>query len=170
MPVYDMPLSVAGIDEVIRELKGFRDALENAESQIVTELAAIGENDMVSRISAVVEPDGNIDTYASSTVRGNIAEVFLAGSQAAYIEFGTGVRGEQASHPLKDQVGITYLRGKHIYRIKSGKYAGQLGWKYFDRNKGKWRVTIGIEAQNIVFNTAQGLRLKVREVVREALR
>ncbi len=166
MPVYDVPLSVAGIDEIIRELNSFRRKLNEAETKIVQGLADDAEASMRERLTSVTNPDGNVDASVGSVGSGNEAYVYLTGEQAAYLEFGTGVVGESSRHTMAGQVGWEYNIGPHIRTFKNGK----IGWIYFDRSKGHYRVTSGIKPQYIVVGAASTARSMIARRIREALR
>lgn len=166
MPVYDMPLSVAGIDAVIRELESFRDRLNDASERVVRELAHDAENDMSARLSSVADPDGNVDARVQSNVSGNEATVSLTGSQAAFLEFGTGVVGRTSPHEMAGRVGWNYASGAKIRSFKNGR----IGWVYFDQSRRHYRVTSGIAAQNIVIGASATTRTMIARRIREALR
>ena len=166
MPVYNVPLSVAGIDEVIRELESFQRKLNDAETRIVQSLADDAEASMRERLASVTDPDGNVDASVGSIGSGNEAYVYLTGEQAAFLEFGTGVVGQNSPHTMAGQVGWNYNVGSHIRVFKNGR----VGWVYFDRSRRHYRVTSGIEPQNIVLGAASTTKSMIARRVREALR
>lgn len=165
MPVYEIGISEAEITGLIRSLDEFKRRLERAEVQIVQGLADDAEAEMVSRLNAVTDPDGNIDAHVRSFGGGNDATVALVGSQAAYLEFGTGVIGARNAHELSAQVGWQYVAGSHYRTFRNGR----VGWVYFDRSRGHYRVTSGITPQRIVLSGGRVARARVRYRVREAL-
>lgn len=167
MPVYDVELSVAGINDVIWHLNDFRQSLERAEHEIVSMLANDAAADMQASLSAVTDPDGNIDAQIDPPqVTGNEAVVSMSGSQAAYLEFGTGVVGARNPHELSAQVGWQYGAGSHYRTFRNGR----VGWVYFDRSRNHYRVTSGITPQRIVLRAGQTTRMRVLARAREALR
>lgn len=156
---------MAGIDQLIRDIDAYQARLRNAEQAIVSEMADVVETDMNARLSAVTDPDGNVDAHVNRVVNGNNAIISLTGSQAAYLEFGTGIIGRSSPHQMAGQFGWDYATGSKIRTFRNGR----IGWVYFDTSRNHYRITSGIAAQNIVIGAADTARRNIYRVTRRAL-
>lgn len=166
MPKIDLVLSEKGIDDAISQLQAYAEKIRHAPEKIVRSLTMDGQTAASGRLSAIADPDGNIDARVSSQVNGRKGTVSLSGSQAAFLEFGTGPVGGSQPHPLSGQVGWKYASGPKIRTFKNGR----IGWVYFDRSKHHYRITSGIAPQNIMLSAAERMRMNIVQRAKEALK
>lgn len=166
MPKIDLILSEKGIDDAIRQLQEYAEKVKKAPERIVSSLVADGQTVASERLASIVDPDGNIDARVSGNVNGNRGNVTLSGSQAAFLEFGTGPVGAAKPHPVSGKFGWKYASGPRIRAFKNGR----IGWRYFDRSKHHYRITSGIAPQNILLNAAAQMRMNIVQRAKEALK
>ena len=166
MPKIDLVLSEKGIDDAISQLQAYAEKIRQAPDKIVRSLTMDGQAAASGRLSSIAEPDGNIDARVSSQVNGRKGTVSLSGSQAAFLEFGTGPVGGSQPHPLSGQLGWKYASGPKIHTFKNGR----IGWVYFDRSKHHYRITSGIAPQNIMLSASERMRMNIVQRAKEALK
>ena len=155
-------LSASGVREAVRELAEYRANLERNAQELVRQLADIGA------IIALVEAGGIHMTGAlqngiHSEYGGNTGFVKCTCGYAAYVEFGTGIKGSRSPHPDPAILGWSYDVNGH----------GELGWWYpsgdGDTNPTRKRLkdgtyvawTKGMPSRPFMYNTAQQLRALV---------
>lgn len=166
MPEYKVNLSVKEIEGLIKEIKKYREKVSKSAPNIVNKLTKEAEKKIETNLLSVTNPDGNTDASVGNYQFGNTGFAYLSGSQSAYIEFGTGVTGNNSPHPLATENGWNYASGEKIFTTKNGK----TGWIYKDSLSGKWMFTEGIAAQKPVYNAAQELRNEILNVAREEMK
>lgn len=159
MPVIRVKLSE--LDDFIRDLKEYKAKVEAAPSKIVAELAEIGRKEIEGNIGAITDVDGNYLAGSGKEVNGNTAAAFMVGSQASFLEFGTGIQGQSSPHPDANVHGWEYNTGATIKNNQ---------WRYYDPFLNKFVTTSGIPAQMPVFKAANEVRARVEEAVKEALK
>ena len=152
-----MSLSEKSIQNAIRELRAYQNSLtykcqllaeklaekgvEIARVQIA-DLDAIFTSELISSVHA---------EYEGSTKGGGIWAVIAGTDHAAFVEFGTGIVGQQSPYP-----------GKTIHQISDGRY----GWFYQDDN-GDWWFTEGMPSRPFMYLTANELRQIVTQTAKE---
>lgn len=102
--------------------------------------------------------------YVGSVKGGGIWAVVAGTDHAAFVEFGTGIVGQQSPYEGKLPEGVTwqYASGKTIRQLADGRY----GWFYPD-DEGNWYFTEGMPSRPFMYNTAMELRRIVTETARE---
>ena len=80
---------------------------------------------------------------------------------AKFIEFGTGVVGENSPYPTDIPMEWNYASGTHIFTTKDGR----VGWRYF--KDGSWHFTEGQPSKPFLYETALELREQILEVAKE---
>ena len=80
---------------------------------------------------------------------------------AKFIEFGTGVVGENNPYPADIPMEWKYASGTHIFTTKDGR----VGWYYF--KDGSWHFTEGQPSKPFLYETALELRELIVEVAKE---
>ena len=88
--VIKMSLSPKSIGQVIKELRAYRDSLENRKQQLLDELAKIGLNEAQVRFTNAMY-DGINDSDVTLRTIENGYQIVAEGKAVAFIEFGTGV-------------------------------------------------------------------------------
>lgn len=166
----NIPLTTAGIDKAIRELKQRQVWLERKTQELARELADRGMADARIRFQNA-EYDGMKDVQVSVQQEGeNTFATVAVGSSVLFIEFGTGVRYAAPAHPDAQRLG--YTRGGY------GHHQGlnEKGWVYRGASGGthgkpvndaqtKWH-TYGNPANMCMYYTVQDLRRELEQIAR----
>lgn len=102
--------------------------------------------------------------YVGLVKGGGIWAVVAGTDHAAFVEFGTGIVGQQSPYKGELPEGVTwqYASGKTIRQLADGRY----GWFYPD-DEGNWYFTEGMPSRPFMYNTAMELRSIVTETARE---
>ena len=155
--VITMSLSEKSIQNAIQELRAYQNSLtykcqllaeklaekgvEIARVQIA-DLDAIFTSELISSVHV---------EYEGSTKGGGIWAVIAGTDHAAFVEFGTGIVGQQSPYHGKLPEGVSwqYASGKTIHQISDGRY----GWFYQDDN-GDWWFTEGMPSRPFMYLTA----------------
>lgn len=167
MPNISFELSISSIDRAIRELDAYQKKVEYVEDNIVDIVTEKAHKLISDNLNRVINADGNVLAYSGKYVFGKTGFAFLQGEQASFLEFGTGVVGQNSSHVMAEEVGWKYASGSKIFRRKSD---NALGWIYQDKTTGKFKWTEGIPAQNIVYNAAQKIKGEILETAKEMMK
>ena len=85
-----MSLSTKSIGQAIKELKAYRDSLEDRKQQLLDELANIGVREASVRFITAMY-DGVNDSEVTLETIENGYRIVAEGNAVAFIEFGTGV-------------------------------------------------------------------------------
>lgn len=85
-----MSLSTKSIGQAIKELKAYRDSLEDRKQQLLDELANIGVREASVRFTTAMY-DGVNDSEVTLETIENGYRIVAEGNAVAFIEFGTGV-------------------------------------------------------------------------------
>lgn len=162
MPALKANLSVSSLDTLLDNLKAYQQKVEAAPRKIVQGLTDYGKDQIQQNISAIRDKDGNYLATAGSYVFGDGGVAYMEGEQAAFLEYGTGTRGQSSPHPQADEAGWQYNKGPTISSTGD--------WSYWDPVKGQYVHTKGIPAQMPVFKAANAIREKEVEAAKEALK
>lgn len=158
-------LDSSSLGKLIDELKDYQRKFNSLETELPKRLAQLAEREIEDNLNDITEKDGNVNAHAGHTVKGNTATAYLEGSQASYLEFGTGIVGKSHSHPLASEIGWDYLNGERIFQTKDGR----IGWIYRSPLTKEYRFTEGIEAGMPVLNAAKTIRSYIPKVAKEIL-
>lgn len=173
MKTIKVPLSSAGISNLVKKIEQLKKDLSQADTNIVNKMSEYALKEIETNISATPYKDGNDDIsfFEKGTDKKKI--VGMSGSQVLYNEFGTGTQGENSPHPLKSKYGLRgYNTGRRIRKAslnvneKHGIPIGMKYWVYKDK-AGNKVYTTGIPAGLQVYNAAQSLRKKKQEIVKK---
>lgn len=149
--------------------------MEKVSKDILTNIADYTLRQMrLNHIEAEFQPGEEMSFV--KTENGNEVIVSMVGPQAWYSEFGTGTRGRQRPHPLKDSFALNpYNSGKTIRRAtkkvaekpeaaREGITVGTLYWTYKAPN-GEVYYTKGIPSQRQVYTSGKAAKKKLPEIV-----
>lgn len=167
----NIPLTQAGIDKAIRELKRRQNWLQHKTQELARELSERGMADARIRFQNA-EYDGMKDVQVSVQREGeNTFATIAVGSSVLFIEFGTGIRYVSPVHP--DAARLGYTRGSY------GRQQGlnEKGWVYPGASGGthgravndeqtKWH-TYGNPANMCMYYTVQDLKRELEQIARE---
>lgn len=162
IPTYKANFSVSSLDALLNDLKAYQKKVEEAPHIIVEALADYGKEQIAQGIGSIRDKDGNYLATVGSYTFDNGGVAYMEGEQAAYLEYGTGIKGQASPHPKAKEAGWQYNSGKTIKRTGD--------WSYWDPVKGQYVHTKGIPAQMPVLKAANAIRKKEIEAAKEALK
>ena len=91
------------------------------------------------------ELESSIDGYYSPSL--GVGIIYAGSFYAVYVEFGTGIIGQQSPHPLSGELGYVYDVNSH----------GENGWVYFNDRDGQYHWTTGMPSRPFMYNTVKQL-------------
>ena len=103
--------------------------------------------------------------YEEAIPHGAVFAIVADNEHAAFVEFGTGQKGEDTPYPypLPDGVSWSYNVGQTIkYNSKKGTY-----YWFYPGKDGLWHYTEGMPARPFMYNTSVELAKKVVEIAKE---
>ncbi|MDO4802105.1 MAG: hypothetical protein Q4A15_08060 [Prevotellaceae bacterium] len=171
--VIKVELSQQSIQNAIREVARYKkeliqkcelfakklseDGVEIAKMQIVN-LDAIFTSELIDSLHS---KKGNPVQY------GAIFCVAVGTDHCAFVEFGTGPRGEQKPYKYDLPQGVTWNvnTGKTIHQISDGRY----GW-FYPGDDGNWYFTEGMPSRPFMHNTSVELYGLVNKVAKEVFK
>ena len=156
------PLDPDSIDEAIAEIERYETFVAEKAQELVRLLKELG----VEKAKELVPVDTGV---AQASIIGYMDEnkgIIQAGGYCKYIEFGTGVRGQNSQHPSPEYLAImqwAYNSGATIFTTKDGRE----GW-YYPTDDGGYRFTEGMPSRPFMFETAQYLKREASRLAKEA--
>lgn len=173
MGVHKIPLRLSeqSIKQAIDDLKTYKRDLSRKINLLIDHMVKFGEDYAINQV-------GHVDSGETlSSIRGYRSGnkgVIVAGGNAIWLEFGTGVRyngpAGGSPHPQGAELGLTIGEYPGEYYVKHGQSQGASpdGWWYID-DAGRARHTYGIEANMFMWKTARELERVAPELAREVL-
>jgi hypothetical protein len=168
-----VPLSVAGIDNAIRELERYQNWLKTRANILLDQLAQEGLS-VASANFAKAEYDGTNDVSVSVEQRATGARAIVAvGASVLFIEFGTGVVYPD-NHPEAAELGMK--RGEygagHGKQQSWGYYGdpGTNGQVFMKPNGNAVIITKGNPASMSMYETVKHLETVLPELAKEVFR
>lgn len=152
----------SNINNVIAQVRAYRDNLNQLTQQIIEELIAEGET--IARSEVI-----SLDAVYTGNLANSIIHFYDVASRTGFIrcnaeygifvEFGTGVVGTQSPYPGEAMaaVGYRYGGGTTYVQLEDGR----VGW-YYPADDGKWYFTEGQPSRPFMYNTA---RMVARDVI-----
>ena len=162
-------LSVSSIRQLQKDLEKYHDSLEYKAALLAEKLAERGveiARVQLSSLDAVFTGEllSSIHSeYKGSQKGGAIFAVAADSSHAAFVEFGTGIIGQESPYPYELPEGVSwqYASGKTIRQLADGRY----GWFY--PKGGQWYFTEGMPSRPFMYQTSMELMQEVVEVAKE---
>ena len=158
--VIKMSLSSSSIKSAIKELKAYRDSLDDKLDKLLEELANIGVREASVRFTTAMY-DGINDTSVTLETMDSGYRILAEGRAVAFIEFGAGVyhnTGEPYPNPRPDGiVGIgEYGKG----------YGKRQAWGFRD-DDGELVVTRGNPAAMPMWYASEEMRDSIKKIFEE---
>ena len=158
--VINMSLSVASIDNAIKELRAFRSSIELKKYKLLEALANIGVKEASVRFTTAMY-DGVNDSSVTLEPIPNGYCIKAEGKAVAFIEFGAGVYhnpGEPYPNPRPEGI------------VGIGEYGKGLGkrqaWGFKDAS-GELVITHGNPAAMPMWYASEEMRSKIQEIAQE---
>lgn len=171
-----VPLSVSGLNDLLKKVNNLKSNLQKADKNIVDKLADYVLDEVQNNYSATPFKDGNDDVSFFKKGTDTKKTVGAMGKQVLYNEFGTGTQGQQNPHPKKNNFSLNPYNNRQGTTIRPNKNAnstatangvpvGSLYWTY---KKGEHKIyTTGIPAGMQVFNASISLKNKKRQIIKQ---
>jgi hypothetical protein len=161
-------LDPASIAKAIQELQEYQKDIENKTRLLVQRLTDYGAE--IARVKIVSmgayysgELLSGVDGYYSPTL--NAGFVKVTNDHAAFVEFGTGVVGQNTPHKNGEYLSKAswqYATGPKIFTTQNGK----VGWIY-PTDDGGFRFTEGMKSRPFMYETALELQSKFDQMAKE---
>lgn len=136
--------------EIIRKTRKLAERLAEEGVKLakikISEYPAVDTGELLDSMQAEA---GDVIQYGSKWV------VFTDCPHAAFVEFGTGIKGMGSPHPDTSLAGWRYDINEH----------GEAGWHYY--KNGEWHWTKGMQARPFMYETGRDLALKVSKIAKE---
>jgi hypothetical protein len=162
-----LKLSVREMDRALRELEEHKKWLKRKTNELVEALTEYGVEVAKAQVRQLVNPDGE-NMWSTGQLEDSITGVFDPASgvgviktdlwYAVYVEFGTGIVGEQQPHP--DPIEWQYDSNDR----------GIEGWWYYNDRDHKWHHTWGYMSRPFMYNTAKILQDDYMEIAKEVFK
>lgn len=167
--VIKMELSQKSIQNAIKELRSYQNSLEYKCRLLAEKLSEKGvpiAQSYIASLDAIFtyELNSSIHSEKVADVEGGGIWAVVAGTDhALFVEFGTGIVGQESPYPgeLPDGVTWEYASGKTIRQLADGRY----GWFY--NRDGQWYFTEGMPSRPFMYYTAIELRKIILETAKE---
>lgn len=161
MPKYKTNLSAKGFRNLAKQVKDYRESLYDKCEEMAYKLAEEG-------ISIAQMKIGNFGAIFTGELMNSISlepgdmvgvgakyYIYTGCEWAKFVEFGTGIVGEENPHPDPSLANWKYDVNKH----------GEGGWYYY--RDGEWHWTQGMPSRPFMYETGQELRGKVVGIAQE---
>ena len=155
--MHKITVTLGNIDKAIEELEKYEKQVQKNIEDFLKKLLEEGVDiakAQIIQLNAVETGEVRDSLKYTLYKEGSHGIIFTDNSHACYVEFGTGVRGAEGSHPT---IPWTYDINGH----------GEDGWYYFDEKQGRIRYTQGMPSRPFMYNTARELEEKVIDIARE---
>lgn len=155
-------VSLGNIDEAIRQVEEYEKSLAEKVRRLIQKLADEGAEIARAKIismGAVETGDLAASVNGFMYKEGNKALIIADSKTAAFVEFGTGVRGSNKPHP---DMPVTWIYDSNGH--------GEDGWYYYDEDQGRYRFTKGMPSRPFMYETAAELRNKLTEYAKEVFK
>ena len=164
-------LSISSIRNLQKELEKYRDSLTYKTRLLAEKLSERGVE--IARVQ-IADLDaiftGKLiqslhSEYKGSAPYGAIFAVVTDSKHCAFVEFGTGQRGEDKPYPypLPEGVSWDYNVGN---TIRQNTVTGRYYW-FYPGQDGKWHYTEGMPARPFLYNTSMELIREVPKIAKE---
>lgn len=175
MKQINIPLTSKGIKNFKSKIDNLIKEMPKVNEEILSELAALGQNEIEKNRASTIYTDGNDDYKIFKEKTKNGYSVGARGSQVLYDEFGTGTEGLNKPHDLKDKFNLNPYNNRKGTTIREntnpnstatekGIPINGLYWTYKDKG-GNIVYTQGIPAGKEVFNAEKAVERKKKQIV-----
>ena len=157
-----------GIAKGIRKVQAYKKRVENNTRLLVQRLTDCGAEIVQIKIVGMGayysgELLSGVSGYYSPTL--NAGFVKVTSDHVAFVEFGTGVKGQNSPHKNGEylsKAAWSYASGSKIFTTQDGR----VGWIY-PTDDGGFRFTEGMESRPFMYETALELQRDLQKIVQE---
>ena len=168
MKTIRVELSPKGVASAIKELEAYKKEVETKAKLLVQRLTDMGADLVRVKIVSMGayysgELLSGVSGYYSPAL--NAGFVKVTSDHVAFVEFGTGVVGQSATHPNAEYLAKAawgYATGPKIFTTKDGR----VGWIY-PTDDGGYRFTEGMASRPFMYETALELQREFPRIARE---
>ena len=168
MRTIKVKLSPQSVMDAIKEINEYKAEVERKSRVLVQRLVDYGANIARVKIISLDAVDtgellGGVDGYYSPTL--NVGFVRVTSDHVAFVEFGTGVKGQENQHENDEYLSKAswgYATGQKIFTTKDGR----IGW-IFPTDDGGFRFTEGMKSRPFMYETALELQREFPRIVKE---
>lgn len=161
-------LDPKSIDKALKALNKYKQEVEQKTVALAQRLTDLGADIVRMKIIemgayATGELLSGVDGYFSPTL--NAGFIRVTSDHVAFVEFGTGVVGQQNPHKNGEYLSLAswgYATGSKIFTTKDGR----VGWIY-PTDDGGFRFTEGMESRPFMYETALELERQYAKVAKE---
>lgn len=156
------------LEKGIKELEAYKKRVQERTSLLVQKLTDYGAE--IVRIKIVNmgayysgELLSGVSGYFSPTL--NVGFVKVTSDHVAFVEFGTGVKGQNNPHKNGEYLSLAawnYASGAKIFTTQDGR----VGWIY-PTDDGGFRFTEGMESRPFMYETALELQRNFEQMAKE---
>ena len=156
------------VENAIKQLNAYRKEVETKTSELAQQLTFLGAD--IARIK-IVELGAYYSGELLSGVGGYFSPMLNAGfitvtsDHVAFVEFGTGVKGQTSPHINGEYLSIAswgYVTGSKIFTTQDGR----VGWIY-PTDDGGFKFTEGMPSRPFMYETALELERQCMRVAKE---
>jgi len=156
-------LSQKSIQSAIKKIERYKETLNRRYLRLVEQLTDRGikiAKFNVQNLGAFYtgELESSIDGYFSPSL--GVGIIYAGSWYAMYVEFGTGIRGQEAQHPKSGELGYVYDVNNH----------GEDGWVYFNDRDGQYHWTDGMPSRPFMYDTVRELDAICEKVAKVVFR
>ena len=155
------PLSLSSVKEAEKKIRDYQKTLETKTAEYLQRLTDVG---LLRAVDLVPIYHGGAVNSITGYVEDNKG-IIRAGGYCAFIEFGTGVKGEGSPHPSAEYMAAmkwAYNVGTTIFTTKDGR----TGW-FFPADDGTWKFTEGMPSRPFMYETALYLKSEYKRIAKE---
>lgn len=166
-------LSQSSIQNAIKQLRAYQDSLTYKCQMVAQKLAEKGveiARVQIADLDAIFNQDlikSIHSEYVGSVKGGGVWAVVAGTDHAMFVEFGTGIVGQEHPYPGEFPDGVTwnYASGKTIRQFADGRY----GW-FYPGDDGNWYFTEGMPSRPFMYYTSLQLMKLVEKTVKEVFK
>lgn len=161
-----MNLSVASVENAIKEIDKYKQSLPYKAEQLMYELGKIGIKQIESSMARITgDSDPNHYAYVKLNSFGSYARatIILEGKDIAFIEFGAGITYNGA---VGSGNGFGEKLGYTIGSYGKGQGANE-SWTYFDEEQGRFRKSKGTKAAMPMYNAHKEINAELIKVAKK---
>lgn len=155
--MHKITVSLGNIGDAISQIEEYEKKVQQNIKDFMTKLLEDGVEIAKAKIMELGAIDsGELQGSLAYTLykEGNQGIIFTDCLHAAYVEFGTGIRGSASPHPT---LPWEYDVNGH----------GEDGWYYYDAEQGRVRFTKGMPSRPFMYETSKDLERRAVEIARE---
>lgn len=154
--VIHVELSSKGVKDAIKELKRYKDWVEEKEAELRLRLAQRGAQVASIQFSGATY-DGSKDVSVRVDNTGSVAVIYAEGKSVAFIEFGSGDKYGYG-HPQAAEFGV----GPGTYPSEKGLWDNPKGWWY-----GSGQHSYGNPPAMAMYEAVQKMTEELTEIARD---